>query len=222
MEDVHKVYSMGPTQVCALQGVDLRIARGGFLAVMGRSGSGKSTLMNLIGCLDRPSRGSYYLDGVDVSGLDDEARSDLRLMKLGFIFQSFNLIQQLTVRENIELPLYYQGWSTDLSADRARRLADDVGLADRLEHRPSELSGGECQRVAIARSLANDPPVLLADEPTGNLDSDTSKMILDLLQTLNRNGRTIVLVTHEEEIASYAGRRVYLRDGKVDRQEEGG
>ena len=217
LQDVHKVYQMGTTQVKALAGVTLCIREGGFWAIMGPSGSGKSTMLNLIGCLDRPTRGRYVLNRQDVSTLKDDELSEIRLREIGFVFQSFNLIPQLTVQENIELPLYYQGWTAARSEKRARELAALVGLGDRLLHRPVELSGGEQQRVAVARSLANDPAVLLADEPTGNLDSATGQQIMELLVELNRGGKTIVLVTHEPHIAGYAGRRLHMRDGLVDR-----
>jgi putative ABC transport system ATP-binding protein len=215
LEDVKKTYWMGEEGVAALDGVTLRFAQGSFWAFMGPSGSGKSTLLNLLGCLDRPTEGRYLLEGRDVSELDDDERSELRLRRLGFIFQSFNLIPQLSVRENIELPLYYLGWEEEESAARAKELAERVGLGQRLAHRPAELSGGQQQRVAIARSLANDPAVLLADEPTGNLDSATSRQIMEVLVELNRAGKTILMVTHEAEIAAYARSRLHMRDGRV-------
>ncbi len=219
LEDVHKLYQMGTTQVRALAGVSLFLREGSFSAIMGPSGSGKSTMLNLLGCLDRPTTGTYIINGQDVGSLNDDELSELRLRELGFIFQSFNLIPQLTVRENIELPLYYLGWDAAASAERARELADMVGLGDRLEHRPTELSGGEQQRVAVARSLSNDPSVLLADEPTGNLDTATGQQIMELLAELNQRGKTIVLVTHEEHIARHATCRLHMRDGLIDRME---
>jgi len=219
LEDVHKTYQMGHAQVHALAGVSLTFRRGSFWAIMGPSGSGKSTMLNLLGCLDRPTRGKYYLAGQDVGSMNDDALSDFRLRELGFIFQSFNLIPQLTVQENIELPLYYLGWESHHSAERARELAEMVGLGDRLGHRPTELSGGQQQRVAVARSLVNDPKVLLADEPTGNLDSATGGQIMELLSGLNRQGKTIILVTHEADIAAYATSQLHMRDGLVDRIE---
>jgi putative ABC transport system ATP-binding protein len=219
LEDVHKVYQMGDTQVHALAGVTLSLRRGSFWAIMGPSGSGKSTMLNLLGCLDRPTSGRYCLNGHDISALDDNHLSELRLRELGFIFQSFNLIPQLTVQENIELPLFYLGWEAHRSAERAQELARTVGLADRLHHRPMELSGGQQQRVAIARSLVNDPKVLLADEPTGNLDSATGEQIMQMLTDLNRQGKTIILVTHEQDIAEYATCRLHMRDGRIDRTE---
>jgi putative ABC transport system ATP-binding protein len=208
---------MGDTQVYALRDMNLDVFAGEYLSVMGPSGSGKSTLMNLLGCLDRPTRGRYILNDQDVSTLNDNQLSEIRLREIGFVFQSFNLIPQLTVQENIELPLYYQGWSAAHSAERAKELAAMVGLADRLGHRPAELSGGEQQRVAVARSLTNDPALLLADEPTGNLDSVTGQQIMELLGKLNRGGKTIVLVTHEADIAAHARLRLHMRDGLIER-----
>jgi len=219
LRKVTKVYVMGETRVHALAGLDLEIERGSFWAILGASGSGKSTLLNILGCLDRPTSGQYVLEGEDVGRLDDDALSERRLRYLGFIFQSFNLIPQLTVRENIELPLYYLGWEPHASFRHAAELADRVGLGDRLEHRPTELSGGQQQRVAIARALANDPSILLADEPTGNLDSSTSVQIMTLLDELNRQGKTIIMVTHEADIARYAHSRIYMKDGLVERLE---
>ncbi len=219
IESVRKTYQMGDTQVHALDGVSVSFARGSFWAVMGPSGSGKSTLLNVLGCLDRPTAGSYRLAGRDVSIMQDDELSEMRLTHLGFIFQSFNLIQQLTVEENIHLPLYYQGWEPHASRSRARELAERVGLAERLQHRPAELSGGQQQRVAIARALANDPDILLADEPTGNLDSKTGEDIMDLLQELNGQGKTIIMVTHETDVAAIATQRLHMRDGKVARIE---
>lgn len=219
-EDVHKVYQMGEEQVNALAGVSLSFEAGSFWAIMGPSGSGKSTMLNVLGCLDRITRGRYVLEGTDVSTLDDDELSELRLRHLGFIFQSFNLIQQLTVQRNIELPLYYLGWDAQRSAERAIELARKVGLEDRLNHRPTELSGGQMQRVAIARALANDPRIFLADEPTGNLDSATGKQILDLLAELNEQGKTIIMVTHEPDIANLAHKRLHMLDGRIERIEE--
>jgi len=177
--------------------------------------------MNILGCLDRLTSGSYYFEGRDVSQLSDDLLSELRLRHLGFIFQSFNLIPQLTVQSNIELPLYYLGWESIRSSQRAKELADEVGLGDRLHHRPNELSGGQMQRVAIARALANDPQIIFADEPTGNLDSATGVQIMDVLSKLNEQGKTIIMVTHEQDIAAYARHRMHMIDGKIDRIEEG-
>jgi len=220
LENARKIYQMGTEEVHALSGVNIAFEKGDFWAIMGPSGSGKSTMMNVLGCLDRLTSGAYYLDAKDVSQLDDDSLSELRLRYLGFIFQSFNLIPQLTVQRNIELPLYYLGWDAARSAERARELAERVGLGDRLTHRPTELSGGQMQRVAIARALANDPQIIFADEPTGNLDSATGVQIMDLLTQLNAQGKTIVMVTHEPDIAAYARRRLHMIDGNIDRIEE--
>lgn len=222
LEDAHKIYQMGAEQVNALAGVSVTFRPGSFWAIMGPSGSGKSTMMNVLGCLDRLSKGRYFLEGKDVSTMGDNALSELRLKKLGFIFQSFNLIPQLTVQRNIELPLYYLGWEADRSAARAKELAEMVGLADRLNHRPTELSGGQMQRVAIARSLANDPNIIFADEPTGNLDSVTGEQILAMLRELNASGKTVIMVTHEPDIASYADHQLHMKDGLIDRIEGDG
>jgi putative ABC transport system ATP-binding protein len=215
LEEVRKTYLMGSTEVRALDGITIDFEEGSFWALMGPSGSGKSTLLNLLGCLDRPTSGRYVLDGRDVGELDDDALSEVRLRRIGFVFQSFNLIPQLTVLENIELPLFYLGWSEEEGAARARELAEEVGLGERAGHRPTELSGGQMQRVAIARALANDPAILLADEPTGNLDTATGEQIMKLLDELNRKGKTILMVTHEPDIAAHARCRLHLRDGKV-------
>ncbi len=219
LEDAQKIYQMGTQEVKALAGVTVSFKRGSFWAIMGPSGSGKSTMMNILGCLDRLSSGRYYLEGQDVSTLDDDSLSELRLRHLGFIFQSFNLIPQLTVQRNIELPLYYLGWDSIRSAQRAKEIAEEVGLGDRLGHRPTELSGGQMQRVAIGRALANDPQVLFADEPTGNLDSATGEQILELLVKLNQEGKTIIIVTHEPTIADYARHKLHMLDGRIDRIE---
>ncbi|MBW1805054.1 MAG: ABC transporter ATP-binding protein [Deltaproteobacteria bacterium] len=219
LEEARKIYPMGAEEVRALDGVSVSFRRGSFWAIMGPSGSGKSTMMNIIGCLDRLTSGRYLLESKDVSVLDDDDLSEFRLRHLGFIFQSFNLIPQLTVQRNIELPLYYLGWEAEESAERARELARMVGLEDRLNHRPTELSGGQMQRVAIARALANDPQILLADEPTGNLDSTTGEQILKLLVELNGQGKTIIMVTHEDHIAKHAKIRLHMKDGVVDRIE---
>jgi putative ABC transport system ATP-binding protein len=221
LDDVQKTYRMGTQEVHAMAGVTVSFAEGSFWAIMGPSGSGKSTMLNILGCLDRPTGGHYLLAGEDVSQFDDDERSEIRLRRLGFIFQSFNLIPQLTVQENIELPLYYLGWDAQESAVHAGELADLVGLRERLDHRPMELSGGQQQRVAVARALANDPAVILADEPTGNLDSATGQQIMELLRDLNQQGKTIVMVTHEPDIASFATRQLHMLDGKIDRIEGG-
>jgi len=215
MTDICKAYWMGDEWQPVLRDVCLSIQEGEFISVLGPSGSGKSTMLNLIGCLDRPSSGRYWMEGEDVAGLDDDALSDLRLRRLGFIFQSFNLIPQLTVQENVELPLVYQDLPPAACAERAREMLDLVGLAARLHHRPTELSGGQQQRVAIARALTTNPSLILADEPTGNLDSATGDQIMALLADLNRKGRTVVMVTHENDIAAWAQRRVHMRDGRI-------
>jgi putative ABC transport system ATP-binding protein len=217
LENAQKIYQMGSSEVKALAGVTLSFERGSFWAIMGPSGSGKSTMMNILGCLDRLSSGRYILEGRDVSTLDDDSLSELRLRHLGFIFQSFNLIPQLTVQRNIELPLYYLGWGAYSSAERAKELAEKVSLEKRLHHRPVELSGGEMQRVAIARALANDPQIIFADEPTGNLDTATGEEILGLLVELNEQGRTIIMVTHEPHVAEYAKQQLHMLDGLVER-----
>lgn len=211
--DVRKNYLLGGSVVHALQGVSLTIPEGDFVAIMGPSGSGKSTLLNVLGCLDRPSSGTYHLQGREISKLDDGELSEIRAAGLGFIFQTFNLVPGLTLVENIELPLYYRGWIGPAQRERCRRLAGLVGLEQRLNHLPSQLSGGQQQRGAIARSLANDPGLLLADEPTGNLDSATTHEILDLLEGLNQAGKTLILVTHEDDVAHRAKRIVRLHDG---------
>ncbi len=218
--EAYKIYPMGSEEVRALNGVDVSFNRGNFWAIMGQSGSGKSTMMNIIGCLDRLTRGKYLLEGNDVSGMDDDALSDFRLRHLGFIFQSFNLIPQLSVQRNIELPLYYLGWEPEESAERAIELAKSVGLGKRMDHKPTELSGGQMQRVAIARALANDPPILLADEPTGNLDSATGDQIMELLKELNEQGKTIIMVTHEPDIAENAKSVLHMKDGVIERVEQ--
>ncbi|MHC4616743.1 MAG: ABC transporter ATP-binding protein [Planctomycetota bacterium] len=217
LESAEKIYQMGKQQVRALAGVTVSFEQGGFWAIMGPSGSGKSTMMNILGCLDRLTRGRYILEGRDVSTLDDDSLSELRLSHLGFIFQSFNLISQLTVQRNIELPLYYLGWDARKSAERAQELAWKVGLEGRLNHRPAELSGGQMQRVAIARALANDPQILFADEPTGNLDTATGEQILRVLAELNDQGKTIIMVTHEAHVAAYARHRLHMLDGLIER-----
>lgn len=215
--DVHKDYVLkGGIMVRALRGVSIDFPEGDFVAIMGHSGSGKSTLLNLLGCLDRATQGQYILGGQDVSQMSDDDLSDIRSRYLGFIFQSYNLIAQLTVVENIELPLYYQG---DLSVEAKARcieMAEMVGLAERLDHRPYQLSGGQQQRVAIARALVNNPHVILADEPTGNLDSATGEEIMQMLEALNAAGKTIIMVTHEPDIAARAHRTLKMKDGKLE------
>lgn len=220
LSEVHKIYQMGTQQVNALAGVSIQFNKGDYWAIMGPSGSGKSTMLNILGCLDHVTKGRYTLEGNDVNNLDDDQLSQIRLKYLGFVFQSFNLIPQLTVQRNIELPLYYLGWDAHKSTERAKELAESVGLGERLDHKPTELSGGQMQRVAIARALANDPPVLLADEPTGNLDTATGEQILQLLTELNQRGKTIIMVTHEPDVAERAGRHLHMLDGKIHRIEE--
>lgn len=215
--DVHRHYQMGDSVVRALNGVSMQVAKGDYVAIMGRSGSGKSTMLNLLGCLDRPTAGEYRVGGRDVSMLDDNALSDVRGREIGFIFQSFNLIPQLTVLENLEVPLFYQGGVGRESREKAEYLADRVGLGSRLEHRPLELSGGQQQRVAIARALMNDPLFLLADEATGNLDSSTEAEILALFDDLRPDGITIVMVTHNPDVAAHADRTLWLKDGEVEK-----
>ena len=219
IQDLKKEYHLGGEVVRALRGVSLDVPEGDYVAIMGPSGSGKSTLLNLLGCLDRPTAGSYYLGPDDVARMSDDQLSEIRASRIGFVFQSYNLIQQLTVLENIEVPLYYQGRIDSRVQARCRELAQLVGLGDRLRHRPAQLSGGQQQRAAIARSLVNDPRFILADEPTGNLDSVTTGEILALLDRLNRDGKTIIMVTHEDDVARHARRIVRLRDGLLQSDE---
>jgi putative ABC transport system ATP-binding protein len=215
--DVHKVYRTGEMEVPAVRGVSLDIKRGEFVALMGASGSGKSTLMNILGCLDRPTRGHYFLDDADVSGLNRDQLAEIRNRKLGFVFQNFNLLPRTSARENAELPLIYsaQHLSHGQLREKADRVLASVGLGGREDHHPSQLSGGQQQRVAIARALINEPEMLLADEPTGNLDSRTSIEIMAVFQQLNEHGITIIMVTHEPDIAAYAHRNIMMRDGVV-------
>jgi putative ABC transport system ATP-binding protein len=217
LENIHKVYHTGAVDVHAVRGVSSEIARGEFVAIMGASGSGKSTLMNIIGCLDRPSQGRYLLDGTDVSELDRDQLADIRNQKIGFIFQGFNLLSRTSALENVELPMLYahRHLKAREQAERGMRALEMVGLADRADHHPNQLSGGQQQRVAIARALVNQPALLLADEPTGNLDSQTSIEIMGVFQHLNEQGITLVMVTHELDIARYTKRNLIMRDGRV-------
>ncbi len=216
IKNLHKSYRLGAVDLEVLRGIDLTITAGENVAIMGPSGSGKSTLLNIIGCLDHPTSGSYELGGQDVSTLDDDQLSAIRGSDIGFVFQSFNLIEQLNVIENIEVPMYYQGWSEHESVAHARELANMVGLGDRITHRPSELSGGERQRVAIARALANEPLIILADEPTGNLDSESGGDILKILLDLHEQGKTLIVITHDKSIADQAERIIHLFDGRIE------
>jgi len=218
MEKLCKSYHLGSVELRVLREIDLIINSGDYVAIMGPSGSGKSTLLNMIGCLDRPTSGKYLLGGQDVAHLEDDDLSLIRGARIGFVFQSFNLISQLNVVENIEIPMYYQGYTEEASEERAIELADMVGLGDRIDHRPSELSGGQQQRVAIARALANDPLIILADEPTGNLDSESGKDILHILDRLHEQGKTLIAVTHDEGIGAHAERTIRLFDGQIAKE----
>ena len=219
VQEVHKYYDLGETQVHALRGVSVQIERGEFVAIMGASGSGKSTFMNILGCLDKPSSGRYLLEGIEVSSLSKKELAAIRNRKIGFVFQGFNLLSRTTALENVELPTLYAQITKEEGQKRAREALALVGLADRMKHFPSQLSGGQQQRVAIARGLVNRPSILLADEPTGNLDSRTSVEIMEVFQKLNDDGLTVVLVTHEPDIAQYAKRSIQFRDGKIRRDE---
>lgn len=219
VEDVKKIYKVGPSEVHALAGVSLTIYRNEYVAIMGPSGSGKSTLMNILGCLDTPSEGRYILNGTDVSKMQDDQLADTRNREIGFVFQTFNLLPRYTALENVVLPLIYAGVPKGERLERGRAALTSVGLAERMEHKPNEMSGGQRQRVAVARALINDPAIILADEPTGNLDTKTSIDIMQLFERIYGAGNTIIVVTHEEDIARHARRIVRLRDGKIERDE---
>ena len=213
--DMRKEYGMGGETVHAIRGISFEVPVGDYISIMGPSGSGKSTLLNILGCLDRPTSGNYFLSGDDVGQMSDDQLAETRATRIGFVFQSYNLLPALSVVENIEVPLYYSGKISPTRRNRCLELAEMVGLSDRLGHRPAQLSGGQQQRVAIARSLVNDPRFILADEPTGNLDSTTTREILDLMQHLNSDGRTIIVVTHESEVAERTKRSIVLSDGRI-------
>ena len=215
VEDLWKIYQLGEVQVEALRGVSFEIEEGEFVAIMGPSGSGKSTLLNILGCLDRPTRGRYFLDGQEVSQLNENQLAQVRNKKIGFIFQSFNLLPRLAALQNVELPLIYAGIPPQKRKEQAIKSLEAVGLGDRIHHYPNQLSGGQQQRVAIARALVNNPSIILADEPTGNLDTRSSEEIMHILQELNQEGKTIVLVTHERDIASHTHRILHFRDGQL-------
>jgi len=219
LEHVTKIYDTGAEQIPALAGVSLQVHEGEFLSIMGPSGSGKSTMMNILGCLDRPTGGRYWLDGEDVAGLDDDRLAQVRNKKIGFVFQSYNLLARTTALDNVEVPLKYAGVLPALQRERAMAALERVGLGDRMSHKPNEMSGGQQQRVAIARALVNEPMMILGDEPTGNLDTRTSEEIMALLQELNEQGVTIVIVTHEEDIAEHSKRIVRFRDGLIEKDE---
>lgn len=217
LSDIRKIYRLGDSEVAALDGINIHIEKGQFAAIMGPSGSGKSTLMNILGCLDRPTSGSYILDGEEVAQLNDDQLAVTRNRKIGFVFQNFNLLSKLTTLENVALPLVYAGVDKKTRLERAAALLRAVGLEARLHHLPNEISGGQRQRVAIARALVNDPRIIMADEPTGNLDTKSSIEIMELFTRLHKEGRTIILVTHEPDIAQYAQRQLMVRDGKLVR-----
>jgi putative ABC transport system ATP-binding protein len=217
LENIIKHYKMGTQEIPVLKGVNLQIDDNEYVALMGPSGSGKSTLMNIMGCLDSPSSGNYYINNQDVSNLPDDELATIRNKEIGFVFQQFHLLPRLTALENVALPLVYAGWASKKRIEKAMLMLEKVGLGDRSHHKPNELSGGQCQRVAIARALVNDPTLILADEPTGNLDSKTSIEIMDLFSSIQAAGNTVVLVTHEEDIAACAKRIVRLRDGIIEK-----
>jgi putative ABC transport system ATP-binding protein len=216
IEGLTKTYTIGEETVNALNGVDLEILKNQYVALMGPSGSGKSTLMNILGCLDRPSSGDYFLNGPNVATLTDNALAEIRNKEIGFVFQTFNLLPKYSALENVALPLVYAGWTEQRRLSRAKEVLDQVGLGNRMQHKPNELSGGQRQRVAVARALVNNPSIILADEPTGNLDTKTSYEIMRLFQDIHDLGNTVILVTHEEDIAAHAHRIIRMRDGKVE------
>ena len=215
LKDIMKTYVMGDNIVHALNHVDVTIDYGEFTSIMGASGSGKSTMMNILGCLDRPTSGEYFLDGKEIAGYNDDELAHTRNAKIGFVFQNFNLLPKLTAQANVALPLIYAGVSEEERMERAKRALEAVGLGDRLDHKPMEMSGGQRQRVAIARALINDPPVIMADEPTGNLDTKSSYEIMDIFKKMNEQGKTVIMVTHEPDIAAYTKRILVMRDGKL-------
>jgi putative ABC transport system ATP-binding protein len=215
LKDIYKIYQMGSAQINALDGLDCQIEKGEYVALMGPSGSGKSTLMNIIGCLDTPSKGIYSLNGTNVSDMSDDDLASIRNVEIGFVFQSFNLLPRTSAIENVSLPLVYAGISKNERMERAQKALEKVGLGDRADHKPNELSGGQRQRVAIARALINNPSIVLADEPTGNLDSKSSLEIMNLFGQIHQDGNTVVMVTHEEDIAKYAKRTIRMIDGKL-------
>ena len=215
LKDIMKTYVMGDNIVHALNHVDVTIDYGEFTSIMGASGSGKSTMMNILGCLDRPTSGEYFLDGKEIAGYNDDELAHTRNAKIGFVFQNFNLLPKLTAQANVALPLIYAGVSEEERMERAKRALEAVGLGDRLDHKPMEMSGGQRQRVAIARALINDPPVIMADEPTGNLDTKSSYEIMEIFKKMNEQGKTVIMVTHEPDIAAYTKRILVMRDGKL-------
>ena len=215
LKDIMKTYIMGDSIVHALDHVNVQIARGEFTSIMGPSGSGKSTMMNILGCLDRPTSGEYYLEGKEIAGYDDDELAHTRNAKIGFVFQNFNLLPKLTAQENVALPLIYAGVNIKERMERAKQALEEVGLGQRLEHKPTEMSGGQRQRVAIARALINNPAIIMADEPTGNLDTKSSYEIMDIFKKLNDSGKTVVMVTHEPDIAEQTKRILVMRDGKI-------
>ncbi|MCA0235625.1 MAG: ABC transporter ATP-binding protein [Bacteroidetes bacterium] len=222
IKDLNKTYIMGSEKVEALKTVSLDIAKNEYVALMGPSGSGKSTLMNLLGCLDSPTRGEYWLNGTEVSTMDDGELADVRNKEIGFVFQTFNLLPRLSALENVALPLVYAGFNKEERLERARQVLESVGLGDRVNHKPNELSGGQRQRVAVARALVNNPAIILADEPTGNLDTKTSYEIMGLFEQIHKAGNTVILVTHEQDIAMHAHRIVRLRDGLIESDQPNG